>query len=996
MSRPGFFPAPRNGATASKHSLPDIDSHQIPAFRVARNETPKVPVRSCDGREGTPGSSRAPFDFHAPQKGTARGPSGSQLRRAVLKRFRAGVHPGRSHFLRGTIAAVIVSWLLAASTTHTAEPVVGEADKSPLPLSTIGRMRSLSKAEAQRGLRIKVRGVVTYYDPKWDTLFIQDETAGTYVYPTQRLRPRYEPGQMLEVEGRTVAGAVANSLIEERITVAGTAPLPAPIPVSFSQMGNGRLDSQWVEINGVVRGITTEWQRMEIDLAVNGGRFRVHLPRPPGQPLPIELMHARVRVRGVCGTIFNPQEEVAGVRMFTPGPGYFTVTAPPVTNAFQLPLTPLTNFIAGDPLQSSPTRIRTSGSVTLRWPSGKIFVQDDATGLEIELAKPWKMIDPEGVTFPNPEPVQFGVGDRIEAVGYPSIRGSRPLLEEAELHKMNGTIPLQPTKFNPAVDAGTGATARLVEMEARLEDELPYDPAQPGIHRYLLHSGEINIEALLESDGFTGLALLPGSRMRLTGVYVPTEEVSGRSPKNVRLFLRGPADVAVLAGPPFWTRQETLRVVGGAAVVLTALLAWMLFLWYQGRQKSILNLQLERSIRSRTGELVAANEQLQREVAERSRAQAALQESQASIRTIVEHNPEAIVVFDMDAGKFIEANDNAARLFGMPREELLQRGPVDFSPPMQPDGTPSEAGAREQLQAALDGGNPVFEWIHRNASGKEFPCEVRLARLPAENRRLVVGTLADIAARKQAEQDLLRSLVLEKELGELKSNFVSMVSHEFRTPLGIIMSSAEILDRYLDRLPPESRREHLDAINGSVRRMSRLMEEVLLLSKVEAGQMSCTPAATDLTDYCRRLVDETLSATNHLCPIRLSAENLPATLLADEKLLRHIFTNLLSNAVKYSPAGSPVDFRVRGGGESIVFQVEDRGLGIPAADQPRMFKAFHRGNNVTHLAGTGLGLTIVKRCVDLHGGNIEFESVEGAGATFTVTLPLGPESPPIT
>jgi len=258
-------------------------------------------------------------------------------------------------------------------------------------------------------------------------------------------------------------------------------------------------------------------------------------------------------------------------------------------------------------------------------------------------------------------------------------------------------------------------------------------------------------------------------------------------------------------------------------------------------------------------------------------------------------------------------------------------------------------------------------------------------------RREVSARTAELADAnvhlKQAEQELLKSLAQEKQLNELKSSFVSMVSHEFRTPLGIIGSSAQILERYFERLEAGERVDHLQSISKSVRRMSGLMEEVLVLSKVEAGQMAFKPEEVDLPKVCRRLTDEVLSATHGQCPIVLDCSALPPA-SADEGLLRHILTNLLSNAVKYSPPGKPVQFRLSARDGDAVFTVRDEGLGIPATDRERLFKAFHRGQNASRVPGTGLGLSIVKRCVELHGGEITFESQEGKGTTFTVKLPV--------
>jgi signal transduction histidine kinase len=241
-----------------------------------------------------------------------------------------------------------------------------------------------------------------------------------------------------------------------------------------------------------------------------------------------------------------------------------------------------------------------------------------------------------------------------------------------------------------------------------------------------------------------------------------------------------------------------------------------------------------------------------------------------------------------------------------------------------------------------------------------------------------------------ARDELRRALEQERELGELKSRFVTTVSHEFRTPLGITMSAVELLRHYHERLPEDQRRELLDDIHRSTRHMGGLMEQVLVLGRVEAGQAGFRPAPLELASLGQKLADEALSATSHRCPIDWRAETELAGAVGDESLVRHVFSNLLSNAVKYSPADSPVGFTCHREGLEAVFRVIDRGLGIPEADRPHLFEAFHRGTNVGDIPGTGLGLVIVKRCVDLHGGSIDVQDTPGGGTTFLVRLPLWP------
>jgi len=170
--------------------------------------------------------------------------------------------------------------------------------------------------------------------------------------------------------------------------------------------------------------------------------------------------------------------------------------------------------------------------------------------------------------------------------------------------------------------------------------------------------------------------------------------------------------------------------------------------------------------------------------------------------------------------------------------------------------------------------------------------------------------------------------------------------------------------------------------------MAGLMEEVLLLGSLDAGKMEIRPTPLELQTFVRKLVDEVLLAANRRCPIELSLAEAPAKVQADERLLQHIFTNLLANAIKYSDVGRTVGFEIRCIGAEIVCTIRDQGIGIPEADQQWLFSAFHRGQNVADRPGTGLGLVIVKRCVDLHGGTIKLDSKSGEGTVVTVRLPV--------
>ncbi|HEX5755983.1 MAG TPA: ATP-binding protein, partial [Arenimonas sp.] len=244
----------------------------------------------------------------------------------------------------------------------------------------------------------------------------------------------------------------------------------------------------------------------------------------------------------------------------------------------------------------------------------------------------------------------------------------------------------------------------------------------------------------------------------------------------------------------------------------------------------------------------------------------------------------------------------------------------------------------------------------------------------------------------EAEAGLQRNLSRERELGQLKSRFVSMTSHEFRTPLAGILSSVDLLRHYHDRLPTTEREELFAQIGESVQRMTQMLDNILLIGRADAKGLEFRPARMDLLALCRELGEEVTRSRpggNGRPHLRLSSRGADGEHLLDPVLLRHILGNLLSNAFKYSPTGGDVQFDIAVDSGRARFEIADQGIGIPLADQPRLFETFHRASNVGNISGTGLGLAIVKQSVQLHGGSIALDSAPGRGTRFTVELPLG-------
>lgn len=246
----------------------------------------------------------------------------------------------------------------------------------------------------------------------------------------------------------------------------------------------------------------------------------------------------------------------------------------------------------------------------------------------------------------------------------------------------------------------------------------------------------------------------------------------------------------------------------------------------------------------------------------------------------------------------------------------------------------------------------------------------------------------EIQKRHIAELEVRRALEKEKELNELKSYFVSMVSHEFRNPLTAIIGFANFLKDYAQELPKEKHQEYLNQIEIGAQRMNTLLNDVLVIGQSQAGKLEFKPVLLDVEDFCRDLVQEIKlgSGTEHTI-IFSSLSQFPKVYI-DTNLLRQILTNLLSNAIKYSPKDSTVTFELEYHNKEVIFKITDKGIGISPEDQQQLFDSFHRGRNVGRISGTGLGLTIVKNAVDLHGGKIAVESEVGVGTISTVSIPL--------
>ncbi|MBC7945030.1 MAG: PAS domain S-box protein [Burkholderiales bacterium] len=327
--------------------------------------------------------------------------------------------------------------------------------------------------------------------------------------------------------------------------------------------------------------------------------------------------------------------------------------------------------------------------------------------------------------------------------------------------------------------------------------------------------------------------------------------------------------------------------------------------------------------------------------------------------------------------RHIWINQKLADMLGYRPEELIGQMSVIHFP--SPDAF--EAFGAVAYPALERGESYTAECQMKRKDGSLICCQLYgVSIVPGKPERGSIWTFVDIT-------ELKRALEKEKELGELKSRFVSMTSHEFRTPLATILSATELLENYAERLPKSEKTELIGLIKGSVKHMTHMLEQVLLIGKADAGKLEFKPAPLDLEAFCRKIIGELAQADGFAHRLVFRREPMGERHAVDEKLLRHILCNLLGNALKYSPEGSEVSLKISCANNIARLTVTDNGIGILPEDQPHLFDSFHRGKNVSNIAGTGLGLAIVIKAVTLHGGSIEFQSELNRGTTFVVSLP---------
>jgi PAS domain S-box-containing protein len=401
------------------------------------------------------------------------------------------------------------------------------------------------------------------------------------------------------------------------------------------------------------------------------------------------------------------------------------------------------------------------------------------------------------------------------------------------------------------------------------------------------------------------------------------------------------------------------------------------------------------------------------------------------LTSLFENATEGIILTNGE-GNIVLINPAAQRMFGYDAKEIIGQ-PVELLIPQRFSHHHQKlrAGFYEHPQNRVMGhGRELFG---KRKDNSDVPVEVSLSFYRRDGELFVIAFIVDITHRKEIERNILsqqkelekmasdmrrlnahleakveeRTLILkealqkleesqtelsealdkEKQLNEIKSRFVSMASHEFRTPLSTILSSATLISKYVQTEENDKRERHLKKIKDSVSHLNGLLEDFLSLGKLEEGKVTVNISSFEVREFIEDIVDEMRAIQKKGQEIIYKYDG-AESFIADKRLLKNILINLLSNALKFSKEGSTVWITVHNKGELLFIKIKDEGVGIPDEDQDHLFTTFFRGKNVTNVQGTGLGLPIVKRYLDLLKGDIILESKLNLGTTVSIRLPL--------
>lgn len=371
--------------------------------------------------------------------------------------------------------------------------------------------------------------------------------------------------------------------------------------------------------------------------------------------------------------------------------------------------------------------------------------------------------------------------------------------------------------------------------------------------------------------------------------------------------------------------------------------------------------------------------ELEQRVKERTRE---VESTKEQLETILRNSPDAIVLLD-SMGQIKQANLSWLSMVGQSMHNVVGRKLADFLPETHRElfNSVFYATLKDELE------NDIAVELPHQVRGKKIEVEISLAPIIDEREHGIVCNIRDISHYRESERMLRETLAKTEELSQLKMNFVTMASHEFRTPLTTILSSSDIVAQYHERLSADKVKNHMDKIRREVDHLDGLINDILVIGRTNDEGFTPKYDSIDFVKLIREVVGRIRKADRNQHPIQVQLANNISDILMDSKLLAHIIDNLLMNACKYSEIGKPVQLQLILDRDLNII-VKDSGIGIPAKDREFLFDSFYRGSNVGNIRGTGIGLAIVNEAIVALNGRAQVESIVGQGSTFHIILPV--------
>lgn len=821
------------------------------------------------------------------------------------------------------------------------------------PLVTAAAVRALSPERAEQALTVKIRGVITCAG---SLIFFQDATAGIFIDAPVSTKGRYQVGQYGDLEGYTAPGLFAPQIVPRRFTALGTTPLPEARPSKFDELSTGKLDSQRVEVEGIIRSVMPDERAdlrrtVTLKMASDDGVFPVYVSDLPPDKLRA-VVDASVKARGVVGGVFNERRQMIGIKLYVGRAEDLVIEETGPGEPFSVRTTPVESLLRFEPEGASRHRVKVRGTVTFYQPGGAMFVEDGTGGVSIRTRQA--------------EPLS--VGDRVEVLGFPEMGPWTPFLGDAVFRRSGPAAqPLVPISVTADQELSAGAhDSRLVTVEAELVDVV----RDAGRLLLVAKAKNVLFDAEVPQAGDVPAAALAelanGSRARLTGISVVRLGQDRDHPTEFRLLLRNLDDIAVLQKPPWWTLRRLVWILAALVAITALALAW--------------GVVLRRRVRAQTGII-----QLRME----SEAMLATR-----YRDLFENANDVIYTHDV-TGRLLTINRAGEAMTGYARDELLKMTIFDLA-------LPARREAVSMWLQKLAGGEetrPTFESELLSKSGRIIPFEVSIRPImEGERISAVEGIARDITERKRAEAELAAAhqRLVETSRRAGMAEVAAGVLHNVGNVLSsVTVSVAHLTERFRGQgaAGDASVARDLESLGQSVEHIKEIVAMQQGYARL-SGIQEEVPAETLIEDALR--INREALERHGITVVREYSPS-PPLVIEKHKVLQ-ILVNLLGNA-KYAcdgkvQDGQPARIVVRidtpkgdRAGNRVRIVVADNGSGISHENLTRIFD----NGFTTRKDGHGIGLfSAALTARELGGALFVHSDGLGRGARFTLDLPVRP------